>query len=71
MNWISVKDKLPETATQILVTDGVQICIAFIQTINKRFTQINTWADWIHESVTHWMPLPAAPNSCRENKMQG
>ena len=61
-DWISVKDRLPEVAESVLVTDGLQICIAFIQRENKRFTQVNTWDDGIHESVTHWMPLPEAPD---------
>ena len=60
-SWIDVKDKLPEAAEPVLVTDGLQICIAFLQTEKKRFTQVNTWDDWIHESVTHWMPLPETP----------
>lgn len=62
MKWINVKDQLPDISESVLVTDGRQICIAFIQTMKKRFTQINTWDDWIHESITHWMPLPELPN---------
>jgi hypothetical protein len=61
--WISINDRLPESAVPVLVTDGLQICIAFIQTLNKKFTQINTWDDWIHESVSHWMPLPNPPEN--------
>lgn len=62
-NWISIKDRLPSDREKVLVTDGMQICIAFIQSLNKRFTQINTWDDWIHESITHWQPLPEPPNA--------
>ncbi len=60
--WISVKDRLPEISKSVLVTDCCQVCIAFIQSTKKTFTQINTWDDWIHESITHWMPLPEPPN---------
>jgi uncharacterized protein DUF551 len=61
MKWINVKDSYPESSVQVLVTDGVQICIAFLQKDKKRFTQIHTFNDWIHESVTHWMTLPKLP----------
>lgn len=60
--WISVKDRLPETG-KVLMTDGSQILIA-----------PGTWLfktrDGIHEVpanygrgmvVTHWMPLPELP----------
>lgn len=59
--WICIKNNLPEIGQHVLVTDGVQICIAFIQSLKKRFTQINTWDDCIHESITHWMPFPSLP----------
>jgi hypothetical protein len=61
MEWISIKEKIPEIGMSVLVSDGTQICIAFIQSMNKKFTQINTWDHWIHESITHWMPLPEPP----------
>lgn len=61
MNWISVKDRLPEIRTPVLVAYGVRIFIAIIQSHNKRFTEISTWEDGFHELITHWMPLPEPP----------
>jgi hypothetical protein len=56
MKWISVKDRLPEDNQQVLVsyggTDAIDIRIFF--------KDIDLWSD-LH--VTHWMPLPEAPNN--------
>lgn len=59
--WISVKDRLPETSESVLVTGAGGMAIAFICLLSKRFTQVNTWNDSIHESITHWMLLPEPP----------
>jgi hypothetical protein len=55
--WISVKDRLPEDAAEVLIAFGGGVSIACYG------------GDWRHPvypmlpllSVTHWMPLPAAP----------
>jgi hypothetical protein len=72
MKWISVKDRLPEAKTQVLVywLDCVEIGYLTIPE-DKRFTPY--WRDSgdeqpcyakINESaVTHWMPLPEHPKA--------
>jgi hypothetical protein len=65
MNWISVKDKLPELGESVLLIDAYE----------------SQYVGWLHEfttsssihwqysyccgcaatSVTHWMPLPEPP----------
>lgn len=54
--WISVKDRLPEAHTVVLVhyTDG-RICTAdYIDEYLKFITS---------STITHWMPLPEPPES--------
>lgn len=61
MKWISVKERLPEETRLILASDGEQICISFLSKEKKRFIQVYTWDDWIHDSIKYWMPLPELP----------
>ena len=56
-SWVSVKERLPEDADVVLIAFGGGVSIACYG------------GDWRHPvypmspllSVTHWMPLPAAP----------
>jgi hypothetical protein len=52
--WISVKDRLPEDASDVLIVwvDGVSIA-CYDDGWNKIGTMLR--------SVTHWMPLPNPP----------
>lgn len=68
--WISVKDELPEKYARVLVTDGIEVCIHYKQSMcnwpdelghdlycGGQYDDCN-----IHEGkVTHWMPLPTPP----------
>jgi hypothetical protein len=55
--WISVKDRLPETNCDVLVTDGYNYDIAYYgNLINQWFFQ-----DGVDDFVSHWMPLPKLP----------
>ncbi len=63
-NWISVKDKLPESRIPVLLSDGYQMCIGWFNTQRKEFIQVNTW-DNLTELVTHWMPLPEPPKETK------
>ena len=56
--WISVKDKLPETEEEVLVftvskTGNVNVDKGYL--LNGRFVHRGSAV------VTHWMPLPAPP----------
>lgn len=54
--WISVKDKLPDTTGNYLVYNGAVIYCSFLNS-NKQW---NSWSD-----ITHWMPLPEPPTITR------
>lgn len=61
MNWISVKDRLPEKNQNVLVYQkggvhgGNEIDIEYLQ--GDGF-----WADQgIMSEISHWMPLPEKP----------
>ena len=57
--WISVKDSLPEEAT-----DRVLVCDAFTKNQAVGFMSdgyINCWDDMFDDAITHWMPLPEPP----------
>lgn len=58
--WISVTNRLPENGDYILMSDGRQIAMGWMNQSRKEFIQVNTWAD-LTESITHWMPLPELP----------
>ncbi len=65
MEWISVKDRLPENDEAVLVFVPDVVCMGRI------FNRERGWEHfpcsccevfiWSHE-VTHWMPLPKGPD---------
>ncbi len=73
MEWISVKDKLPEKYQIVLVTDGKNICLHYKQSfwnwegdegedLYCRDCQVvNERCNIIEGTITHWMPLPKLP----------
>nr|DAF61773.1 MAG TPA: Protein of unknown function (DUF551) [Siphoviridae sp. ctbgC51] len=60
--WISVEERRPEPGKRVLATDGVFVGEAYR-------TSADTWRrydgtamrDCLGSIVTHWMPLPEAP----------
>jgi hypothetical protein len=58
--WISVKDRLPEDGSYILMSGGSQITMGWLNFSRKEFIQCISWTN-LTESVTHWMPLPEPP----------
>lgn len=59
-NWIKVPERLPDEGDIVLVTDEKQITLAFLN-VKDIFTQIISHDNSIHDSITHWMPLPELP----------
>lgn len=65
VKWISVDERLPEK------TEGFYVCLIFRKDQNVRQSMYNTktkrFQDMnfhdIHDSVTHWMPLPEPPKT--------
>lgn len=65
MNWISVKDRLPEKGDIYLV------CVIFLENASELKVDIGFYdeedKDWeldcctLDYIVTHWMPLPSLP----------
>ena len=65
MQWISVKDRLPEDNVNVLIkhesdTGPATAPLIWIAFFNSEFNKWSTY--WLDLSkVTHWMPLPEAP----------
>ena len=65
--WISVKDRLPEPGLRVLATDGNFVGESYISTAGNWYRYGTPWTvawkDWSKDktTVTHWMPLPDAP----------
>ncbi len=56
--WISVKDKLPEDSSDILVYNKTSLIELGSYSVSfKSFFVNNLYVDYI----THWMPLPEKP----------
>ena len=65
MEWISVKDRLPDHKTQCIGYFEVAYSYGF--NINEVFYNDGRWfwdLDSI-ENITHWMPLPEPPKQIK------
>lgn len=75
--WISVKDRLPESDQIVLVVASGKP--------HKNITLENAielaeydpvgwilemWPEWMGAKVTHWMPLPEPPSECGDTKIK-
>ena len=60
--WISVEDGLPEPGARVIVTDGVFVGEAYRTSADtwRRYDGI-AMRDCLGSVVTHWIPLPDAP----------
>ena len=70
MEWISVKEQLPEDYVNVIVLLSVRgiIGISSIQketvtAADQEMTTIRTWSDHENVQVTHWTPLPDLPKA--------
>ncbi len=65
MNWISVKDELPENDDQVLVyneKDGISLGEYSVDSVSEYSCGWQTYYSWApSESVSYWMPLPKFP----------
>lgn len=66
-NWIACSEKMPETNKYVQVSNGVWVGIGMYNDAehfedDERWQdEHNEFIDLLHHPVTHWMPLPAAP----------
>lgn len=60
--WVSVEEKRPKPGTRVLATDGVFVGEAYRTSADswRRYDGI-AMRDCLGSVVTHWMPLPGAP----------
>ena len=57
--WISVKDRLPESKKEVIITDGKYVQTGSYQPDAKQNWHIGQ--NVFVNTITHWMPLPNAP----------
>ncbi|MDW5502937.1 DUF551 domain-containing protein [Pseudomonas lundensis] len=66
-NWIACSEKMPEPNKYVQVSNGVWVGIGMYNDAehfedDERWQdEHNEFIDLLHHPVTHWMPLPAAP----------
>jgi hypothetical protein len=58
MEWISVRDRLPEDQVEVLVATRSK---NGVRNIDKGYLAIDHFIHRGHAEVTHWMPLPEPP----------
>ncbi len=63
MNWISVKERLPEDGELVLVYNARDDFLAVLEHDSSEYESPWHGGDyWLDEDdVTHWMPLPELP----------
>lgn len=66
--WVSVKDRLPETDDMVLVLasgkprENITLVDAFeLAEYDPEGWSLETYPEWMDAKVTHWMPLPEPP----------
>jgi hypothetical protein len=62
--WISVKDRLPEDISDVLIlTKEKELCVGYYRSSDNDWNMYNPCCSFHMElhGVTHWMPLPTAP----------
>ena len=62
--WISVKDRLPEERTEVLVYRGGYIDMMNVYTYlgnGEWEDSYGYWSKTEDEGITYWMPLPDLP----------
>ena len=74
LGWISVEDGLPTPGVRVLITDGVFVGEGFLcgeifsvrgeSSLWKRYNNA-PWKNQMKTEITHWMPLPDAPEEIK------
>ena len=64
MEWISVKDRMPNMKDIVLVYDTFLECVSIgyiSEFLGERTVWIIDYGESVSDTVTHWMPLPEPP----------
>ena len=61
MEWILIKDSIPEQGKDVLLFDGGQIYFGYYSEISEKFIVADDKVDV--NDFTHWMQLPAFPET--------
>jgi len=64
MNWISVKDRLPEKCGMYLLADGNRVYGDYVRKQEIFMRDGKAYYEIVKDkgkSFTHWMPLPEPP----------
>lgn len=61
MEWISVKDKMPNDDSPVLLYDNYEILIGRFLYTAKDFPVFGIYSRGQTYNITHWMPLPEPP----------
>lgn len=68
--WISVEDRLPDSAGPVIIFRNGSVG-EFSYSDGTFFTNVLVGTKYVRmdiEGVTHWMPLPAPPESLTDKK---
>ena len=64
MQWISVKDRLPEDISDVLIlSKEKESCVGYYRSSDNDWNMYNPCCSFHMElhGITHWMPLPKPP----------
>lgn len=65
--WIPVAERLPDYDEVVQITDGIEVGHGYLEGIDTTVGIALLWhspfCDIDEEHITHWMPLPKAPES--------
>ncbi len=60
MNWISVKDRLPDNHQEVMICTESGIRVEIFYSDAEQFLDSHCY-ETLLKYVTHWMPLPDKP----------
>jgi hypothetical protein len=71
MEWISVKERMPERETDVLIFGDGRLSLGYLLYNMDVFLCNDTSNESKTFNITHWMPLPAIPQINSTNELFG